>query len=145
MKINFTNNTKEDVKSYKEIIRNIFKTIKSKYFFNIIFVSKDEIQKINREYRHIDKVTDVITFALMENKEELFMEALDELGDVFICLDRAKEQALEYHHSIEREVGFLSVHGYLHLIGYDHQTLEQEKEMFSLQEEILNKAGLYRR
>lgn len=145
MKINFVNKTKEDVKSYKDTIRKIFKTIKSSYFFNIIFVDKEEIRTINRDYRSIDKVTDVITFALMENKEELFMEALDELGDVFICLDKAKEQAIEYQHSIDREIGFLAVHGYLHLMGYDHMTKEQEEEMFKLQEEILNKAGLFRR
>ena len=80
----------------------------------------------------------------MENQAEIFMEAIDELGDVFICCDRAIEQAADYNHSIEREFGFLAVHGYLHLIGYDHMNEVDEKVMFSLQEEILAKANLVR-
>ena len=144
MKINFVNETKLDVKEYKKIIRSVFKHVKDDRFFNIIFVDKDTIQQINRDYRGIDKVTDVITFALMENQAEIFMEAIDELGDVFICCDRAIEQAADYNHSIEREFGFLAVHGYLHLIGYDHMNEVDEKVMFSLQEEILAKANLVR-
>lgn len=144
MKINFINETKEDVKEYKKLIRNVLKHEKSDKYFNIIFVTKDRIQQINNDYRGINKVTDVITFALMENPSEIFMEAELELGDVFICIDRAKEQAAEYNHSIEREMGFLAVHGYLHLIGYDHMTLEDEVVMFKKQDEILEKAELRR-
>lgn len=144
MKINFVNETNVDVKEYKKLIRSVLKHEKTDKYFNIIFVDKDKIQQINNDYRGINKVTDVITFALMENPDELFMEAIDELGDVFICIDRAIEQAAEYNHSIEREMGFLAVHGYLHLIGYDHMTEEDEKIMFSKQDEILNKANLKR-
>jgi len=144
MKINFINHTKLDVNEYKKLIRKIFKTIKNDFFFNIIFVDKNEIQDINKNYRGIDRVTDVITFALFDDPSQMIPGAEDELGDVFICLDRAFEQAEEYGHSIDREVGFLSVHGYLHLRGYDHQSEEEEKEMFALQEEILNNAHLYR-
>ena len=144
MKINFVNETNVDIKEYKKLIRSVLKHEKTDKFFNIIFVDKDKIQQINNDYRGINKVTDVITFALMENPDELFMEAIDELGDVFICIDRAIEQANEYNHSIEREMGFLAVHGYLHLIGYDHMTEEDEKIMFSKQDEILNKAKLKR-
>ena len=144
MKINFVNETKLDVKEYKKLIRSVFKHVKDERFFNIIFVDKDTIQQINNDYRGINRVTDVITFALMENMDEIFMEAIDELGDVFICIDRAIEQACEYGHSVEREMGFLAVHGYLHLIGYDHMNEEDEKKMFSLQEEILAKANLKR-
>ena len=144
MKINFVNETDVDVKEYKKLIRSVLKHDKTDKYFNIIFVDKDKIQQINNDYRGINKVTDVITFALMENPDELFMEAIDELGDVFICIDRAIEQAMEYNHSIEREMGFLAVHGYLHLIGYDHMTEEDEKIMFSKQDEILNKANLKR-
>ena len=144
MKINFINETKIDVKQYKNIIRSVFKHVKDDRYFNVIFVEKDRIQQINKEYRGIDKVTDVITFALMENQAEIFMEAIEELGDVFICCDRAIEQANDYGHSIEREVGFLAVHGYLHLIGYDHMNEEDEKIMFAKQEEILAKAKLKR-
>ena len=144
MKINFVNETNVDVKEYKKLIRSVLKHEKTDKYFNIIFVDKDKIQQINNDYRGINKVTDVITFALMENPDELFMEAIDELGDVFICIDRAIEQAKEYNHSIEREMGFLAVHGYLHLIGYDHMTPEDEEVMFKKQDEILNKAKLYR-
>ena len=144
MKINFVNETNLDVKEYKKLIRSVFKHEKSDKFFNIIFVTKEKIQQINKDYRGIDRVTDVITFALMENLDEIFMEAELELGDVFICIDRAIEQAVEYGHSIEREIGFLAVHGYLHLTGYDHMTEEDEKIMFAKQEEILAKAKLKR-
>lgn len=144
MKINFVNETELDIKEYKKLIRSVFKHVKDDRYFNIIFVDKDTIQQINNDYRGIDRVTDVITFALMENMDEVFMEAIDELGDVFICIDRAIEQANDYGHSIEREMGFLAVHGYLHLIGYDHMTEDDEKIMFSKQDEILNKAKLYR-
>lgn len=144
MKINFVNETDLDVKEYKKLIRSIFKYEKSKMFFNIIFVTNDRIQQINNDYRGINKVTDVITFALMENPNEIFMEAELELGDVFICIDRAISQAKDYGHSIEREMGFLAVHGYLHLIGYDHMTESDEKVMFAKQEEMLLRANLKR-
>lgn len=144
MKINFVNETELDVKEYKKLIRSVLKHEKSKMFFNVIFVTKDRIQQINHLYRGINKVTDVITFALMENQSEIFMGAEDELGDVFICVDRAIEQANDYGHSVEREMGFLAVHGYLHLIGYDHMTPSDEEVMFKKQDEILNKAKLYR-
>ena len=70
---------------------------------------------------------------------------MDELGDIFICIDRAIEQASDYGHSVEREVGFLAVHGYLHLCGYDHMTEADEKVMFTRQDEILEQAGLERK
>jgi len=144
MKINFTNKTGKSTTLYRQIIRKVFDEIKSEFFFNLIFITKDEIQEINKNYRGIDRVTDVITFSLLENTDEIFSGFEYELGDIFICVDRAIEQAKEYGHSIEREIAFLAVHGYLHLKGYDHQTEEEEKEMFDLQEEILNNAGFYR-
>ena len=143
MKINFYNKTPNKVWKYEKIITNIFKNNKSKKIFNIIFVTDEEIQEINRTYRGKDKVTDVITFALQDS-EEMLMMAENELGDIFICVDQALRQAKEYNHSVAREIGFLSVHGYLHLLGYDHMTQEDEKEMFALQEEILQKANLTR-
>lgn len=144
MKINFVNERNDDVSKYVKIIKKVFKKVKSKMFFNVIFVDNDTIQQINCDYRGIDRVTDVITFALHENPEEILKGAEYELGDVFICVERALEQAADYGHSVDREMGFLAVHGYLHLIGYDHMTLEDEKEMFTLQEEILAKAKLKR-
>ena len=143
MRIHFVSHINGDTKEYMKLIREIFKHVRDNREFNIIFVSNEEIQEINKNYRNIDRVTDVISFALMDNDESNY-NAENELGDIFICVDRAKEQAVEYGHSLEREIGFLSVHGYLHLCGYDHMTKEDEEIMFKKQDEILNKAGLRR-
>lgn len=139
MKVNFFNETNLNVKPYEKMINSIFKNINSNKEFNIIFVTKEEIQRLNREFRKIDRVTDVISFALIDDKDII---KTDELGDIFICLDKAFEQAKEYQHSENREVCFLAVHGYLHLCGFDHMTKEDEEIMFSKQEEILQKAGI---
>ena len=141
MKVNFFNETNLKVKDYQKLINSVFKPFGTKKEFNIIFVDKDEIQRLNREFRKIDRVTDVISFALCDD-EDIVMT--NELGDIFICLDRAFEQAEEYGHSITREVAFLAVHGYLHLCGFDHVTEEDEKIMFAKQDEILTKAGILR-
>lgn len=111
--------------------------------FNIIFVDNDEIHRINREFRNVDRVTDVISFALEDNEKEVFKE-YRLLGDIYIAIDVAYDQALEYNHSREREVCFLSTHGLLHLLGYDHMTIEEEKEMFDLQEKLLNEYEIRR-
>lgn len=141
MKIEFYNNTNEKVWKYINIIKKTFKPFNVNKKFNLIFVDKDEIKRINKEYRNIDKVTDVISFALIDDEEN---ELNNSLGDIFICLDKAFEQAKEYGHSDNREVLFLTVHGYLHLCGFDHQTKEEEEIMFKIQDDILNNAG-YRR
>ena len=114
---------------------------------SVTFVDKDEIQNINKMYRDKDKVTDVISFALEEDEPEIDMNELDiprVLGDIIICTDVAHEQAENYGHSFERELGFLALHGFLHLLGYDHMTDEDEKEMFGRQDAILNAYGLTR-
>lgn len=118
---------------------------------SITVVSNEKIKEINRDYRDKDKVTDVISFAIEDDEQELFKEfdlegvkIPRDLGDIFISYDKAVEQAEEFGHSVERELGFLMVHGFLHLNGYDHMTDEDEKKMFSLQEEILKEYGLKR-
>lgn len=112
---------------------------------SISFVDEEEIQAINRDYRDKDKVTDVISFSLEEDEPEIEgLDMLRVLGDIIICLEVAKEQAESYNHSLSRELGFLALHGFLHLLGYDHMTEEDEKEMFSRQDEILNEFGLTR-
>ena len=99
------------------------------------------IHNINRDYRHIDRPTDVISFAFLdgdENKDKIFQSnAMVVLGEIYISFDKAREQALAYGHSLDRELKFLFVHGLLHLLGYDHMTKEDEKIMFALQDEIL--------
>lgn len=116
---------------------------------SLSFVTKEEIQEINRDYRGKDMPTDVISFALNDEVEdEINIIGLEEefnsIGDIIICVDIAHEQANEYNHSFDREIGFLAVHGFLHLLGYDHMNEEDEKEMFGKQEAILEKFGLRR-
>jgi len=115
---------------------------------SVNFVDNKEIQELNRNYRQQDKTTDVISFALQESVEgELDIVGEDiplVLGDIVISVDKAKGQAMEYNHSLERELGFLTVHGFLHLLGYDNMTEEDEKKVFQKQEAIIKEFGLER-
>lgn len=115
---------------------------------SVTFVSNEQIQSINKEYRGKDYATDVISFALEEMGEgelEIIGEGIPRfLGDIIISVKKAEEQAMEYGHSFERELGFLAVHGLLHLLGYDHETEEEEKVMFDRQRDILDEFGLQR-
>ena len=111
--------------------------------FNIIFVDNERIHEINKEYRKVDRVTDVISFALEDNPDIVY-EDFRLLGDIYIAIDVAYDQAIEYNHSREREVCFLATHGVLHLLGYDHMTEDEEKEMFGIQEELLKEYGINR-
>ncbi len=127
-----------------KVIKRVLKHehVKNAYF-GVIFVNLEEIQRINKEYRGIDKVTDVISFALEDRKDNINMD-MHILGDIYICIPKMIEQANAYGHSIKRELSFLTVHGLLHLLGYDHMTKEDEEKMFGLQELILNEEGITR-
>ena len=116
---------------------------------SVTFMSDEEIQKVNAEYRDINEPTDVISFALEEMSEGEVAVIAQEgipiaLGDIIISVDTALRQAGEYGHDINREIGFLALHGFLHLLGYDHLTEEDEKKMFGRQKEILHSYGLER-
>jgi len=111
--------------------------------FNIIFVDSETIRNINKEYRNIDRETDVISFALEDN-EDIKFEFGRLLGDIYISIPRMKQQAKEYGHSEKRELSFLIIHGLLHLLGYDHMTKEEEEIMFKEQELILDGYGIKR-
>lgn len=115
---------------------------------SVSIVDDKEIRQINNQFRNIDRATDVLSFPLLTFEEgEVFdLNEKDEvlLGDIIISLERAREQALEYGHSLKREVAFLTAHSMLHLLGYDHMEEEEEKEMFAKQNEILIKAGIPR-
>lgn len=142
----FNNTDKEiqEIAKLKEYMRFVTKRLEIEQgIFNIIFVSNEEIHNINKEFRNTDRVTDVISFALEDNEEKVF-EAYRLLGDIYIAIDVAYNQAIEYNHSREREVCFLATHGLLHLLGYDHMTIEEEKEMFGKQEQLLNDYGIER-
>lgn len=147
-KITIYNETNEDF-PYLDIIKKVvMKSLKIERLKNatcsIIIVDKEYIHKLNKEYRNIDKVTDVISFALEDDNKCLMPEKIRLLGDIYICLDRAKEQSQEYGHSLERELCFLAVHGIYHLLGYDHETKEEEEIMFKKQEEVLKEYGIIR-
>ena len=111
---------------------------------SIIIVDNSYIHKLNKEYRGIDRVTDVISFALEDDKSMIIPDEIRLLGDIYISIDKAKEQAEEYGHSLERELCFLSVHGLYHLLGYDHETEEEAEVMFKKQEEVLMEYGITR-
>ena len=119
---------------------------------SVTIVDLAEIRRINRDMRNIDSETDVLSFPMLEFDENRNMIEddydLDDgkllLGDIVICAERAKSQAEEYGHSFLREIAFLTVHSMLHLLGYDHMEDEEEKEMFSRQEDILNILGIKR-
>lgn len=123
---------------------------------SLTFTDDEEIHQLNRDYRGIDRPTDVLSFAMQEDgvdELDIFFEVESEdesdpisgmLGDIIISVETAAAQSEEYGHSLEREIGFLFVHGFLHLIGYDHQDDAAEAEMTAKQEAILQQAGLSR-
>lgn len=114
-------------------------SITKEYSVSLIFTDAQEIHEINQKYRNIDRPTDVISFALLDSEDDYEMlEGENELGDIFISIDAVKAQAESYGHSIQREVCFLFTHGLLHLLGYDHMNDEDEKEMFSIQDVIID-------
>ena len=132
---------------YEDIYRKIIETachllkIYDDLELSVIFV---EIHEINKDYRNIDRSTDVISFALEDN-EQYYLEGMPrELGDIFISIDHARLQAQEYGHSFYREMCFLFTHGLLHLLGFDHMKEEDEQEMFAMQDCILQELNIGR-
>ena len=140
---NLTNENLKEIDELNEYTKYLFDYMNIKdAVMSIIIVDNEEIHKINREYRGIDRETDVISFALEEG--ETIDEPYKTLGDIYISIDRVYSQAEEYGHSIKRELFFLVTHGFLHLLGYDHMNKDDEEKMFTLQEEILDSYGVKR-
>lgn len=138
------NNLYQNYDYLNEVINHTLEVMDAKEsIFTIIFVTKEEIHELNKQYRGVDRVTDVISFAL-EDVNDVSLTDVRVLGDIYICIDRMKEQAIEYNHSETRELSFLTVHGLLHLLGYDHQTKEEEEIMFNLQRKILSDLNINR-
>lgn len=141
------NETKEEIKELETIKKLMTFAIEHEKLenveFNIIIVNNEYIHTLNREHRGIDRETDVITFAL-EDYEDIKYEDYRLLGDIYISIDKARSQAEEYGHSFLRELSFLAIHGFLHLLGYDHMNEEDEKVMFGRQEMILDEFGIKR-
>ena len=134
---NETNREIDELKILNDYIKYVvLKMNLSNAEFNIIIVDNKKIHEINKEYRNIDRETDVISFAL-EDEMDVEYENFRLLGDIYISIDKAISQASEYGHSLLREICFLATHGILHLLGYDHMNKEDEDKMFGLQNELL--------
>ena len=143
---------KRKIKKLFNIAEKVLKEDFSKVYVSLNFVSDEEIQRLNKEFRNVDKVTDVLSFPNLNKtpKEKLkkfkksydFDEGLLFLGDIVISKNVAKAQAKEYEHSITREVCFLALHGFLHLLGFDHVKEEDERVMNKIQDKILSEVNL---
>ena len=138
MKINLFNNVDKIEFDFEKIIEAIEKGLVEEKEVSLILVDLEEIHRMNKEYRGIDRPTDVISFEEDDEEDENY------LGDIFICVEKVYEQAKSYGHSNEREFAFLLIHGILHLSGYDHIEKEDEVIMFAKQDEILNDLGFKR-
>ncbi len=143
MEITVLNRTNENLDLYSNLFKKIScsaeKLLKldEDYEISVTFVRSRTIHTINRDYRGIDRPTDVISFAIQDDLED-FEEENKDLGDIFINIDYARKQAKEYGHSYEREICFLFTHGLLHCLGYDHMEEKDAEVMFKLQDEILD-------
>ena len=151
MTINFNEFNKEEQAQIQKVYDVAFSilALPQNMSINLVMVDEGQIKELNNKFRQIDRVTDVLSFPMLESLDELDCEAdacLGDvnIGDIYICRERAKQQAKDYGHGYERELCFLAVHGLLHVLGYDHILQEEEEEMFSLQNEILQKANINR-
>lgn len=147
MEIEVFNETDEKVE-YIEELKKFLESVSldeglKNVIFNVIIVGNKKIKELNKDYRNIDKETDVITFALEDDKS-FNNQDIRMLGDIYISLDKVYSQSKEYEHSFKRELFFLALHGFLHLLGYDHMKEEDEEIMFKKQDEILRKYNINR-
>ncbi len=147
MNLLITNNTNENIdmndKLY-DVVKAVLDNdgLSMAYEVSITFVDKDEIHKLNREYRKVDRPTDVLSFPM---NEEFLIEGVDSmLGDIVICMDIAKDQAKEYDHSLDREIMYLTCHSMLHLLGYDHIDEDDKKIMRGKEKEVMRKLGVFK-
>lgn len=149
--IEMINELEIDLSEFEELFKEIalytfdYLKIEDDIEFSVSVIDNERIHEINKEYRHVDRPTDVITFAL-EDEESPYVKGMPRLlGDIFISYEKAVEQAKDYGHSIKRELCFLFTHGLLHLLGYDHMVEEDEKVMMALQDTILNNMEILRK
>lgn len=143
--------TKVDTSELEALVRKVLETglkvlaVKDPVEISVTFVDNETIRTLNRDYRGVDQVTDVLSFAQEEGAEFIQLQGAPRmLGDIIIALERAVEQSNEYNHSLEREVGYLTAHGLLHLLGYDHQTEEERHKMRELEELVMVELNLTR-
>jgi len=148
MEIEVFNQTEEDLEKeleeLKDFLHKVAKDEKlDNIIYNVIIVDDEQIHQLNKEYRNIDRPTDVISFAL-EDDDSFNRTDIRVLGDIYISIDKVRSQKEEYGHSFKRELYFLAIHGFLHLLGYDHMEKEDEEIMFKKQEEVLSRYGIER-
>lgn len=147
-KVEVFNQTEEEIKELETVEKVLESALKKEELtnvsFNLIIVDNSYIHELNKTYRGIDRETDVITFALEDEDSLVLPNDERVLGDIYISIDKARSQAEEYGHGLLRELSFLAVHGFYHLLGYDHMTPEDEKVMFGKQEEVLSDYGISR-
>lgn len=151
MNINFNYFSVEEKRDIKKVYAVAQKhlNLPSNLLVNLVLVSPESIQQMNNTYRAVNRVTDVLSFPMLDSLQNLqqecdaFTQQIN-IGDIYICKQRAIEQANEYGHGIKREMCFLALHGLLHLLGYDHENEQEANIMFALQDEILNKAKIAR-
>ena len=147
----------EEVDEYEKTVKKVFdecfkeeKIEDSKLYITVTFTNPENIQKINKQYRNIDKATDVLSFPMFEKKElenkiqEKNFIHEDILGDIVISIEKVKEHAKEYGHSFERELSYMLVHGFYHLMGYDHIEEEDKKQMRKKEEKVLEELKIVR-
>mgnify|MGYP004626661737 FL=1 len=141
----------EENKEYIDILNKVLEkcfeeeNLNSKnLYINIVLTNPQNIKEINKQYRNIDKETDVLSFPMFEKEEikKLDNKNQDILGDIVISIEKVKEQAIEYEHSFERELAYMVVHGFYHLMGYDHMEENDKKEMREKEENILEKLNI---
>ena len=147
----------EEVKEWEDIVKKVFNTcfeeeglLDSKLYITVAFTNPENIQNINKEYRNIEQPTDVLSFPMFQKEEldkkiqENDFSYQDVLGDIVISIPKVEEQAKEYGHSFERELSYMLVHGFYHLMGYDHMEESDKKEMRAKEENILNTLNILR-
>ena len=147
MNLLITNETNEKIEmddKLESVIRTVLETegLSLAYEVSITFVDKDEIHQLNKEFRKVDRPTDVLSFPM---DTDFIVEGVDAmLGDIVICMDVAKEQANDFGHSLDREIMYLTCHSTLHLLGYDHMTDDEKREMRTREKEVMKILGVFK-
>ena len=128
----------------ESVVKTVLETegLSLDYEVSITFVDKDEIHKLNKEFRNVDRPTDVLSFPM---DEDFFIEGVDTmLGDIVICMDVAKDQAKDFGHSLDREIMYLTAHSMLHLLGYDHLVEDEKFHMRAREKEVMKSLGVFK-